>query len=186
MISDGKRYPLVTDFLHPPGYRAVNGTARPTLRDKAHPCTNIRVGSLRWVDKCVSESRPPAQIPSLVARSLGILAMKPTEPDSMSSGRLLNPDEARRLLESRLGLLHARLRLGIEREHEAQAFGQGLNFLHLENLPLMQAIIEIGLRVTGTYLAGPSKRGQGATEAQYCESSKSADCLQWFHYLALE
>jgi hypothetical protein len=32
------------------------------------------------------------------------------------SGRILDPDEARRRLESRLGPLHARLRLGIERE----------------------------------------------------------------------
>ena len=75
--------------------------------------------------------------------------MNPKEADNVTSGRLLDPDEARRRLESRLGPLHARLRLGIEREHEAQAFGQGLNFLHLENLPLMQAMIEIGLRVTG-------------------------------------
>jgi hypothetical protein len=30
------------------------------------------------------------------------------------------------------------MRLGIEREHEAQAFGQGLTFLHIENMPLMQ------------------------------------------------
>jgi hypothetical protein len=42
----------------------------------------------------------------------------------------------------------------MEREHEAQAFGQGLSFLHLENLPLMQAMIEIALRVTGTYWRG--------------------------------
>ena len=72
----------------------------------------------------------------------------------MTSGRLLDPDEARLRLEGRLGPLHARLRLGIEREHEAQAFDQGLSFLHLENLPLMQAMIEIALRVTGTYWRG--------------------------------
>jgi hypothetical protein len=42
----------------------------------------------------------------------------------------------------------------MEREHEAQAFGQGLSFLHLESLPLMQASIEIALRVTGTYWRG--------------------------------
>ena len=78
----------------------------------------------------------------------------------MTSGRLLDPDEARLRLESRLGPLHARLRLGIEREHEAQAFGQGLSFLHLENLPLMQAMIEIALRVTGTYWRGRANAGK--------------------------
>ena len=72
----------------------------------------------------------------------------------MTTRRLLDPDEALRRLETRLGSLHAQLRLGIEREHEAQAFGQGLSFLHLENLPLMQATIEIALRVTGTYWRG--------------------------------
>jgi hypothetical protein len=45
-------------------------------------------------------------------------------------------DVALRRLETRLGSLHAQLLLGME--HEAQAFGQGLSFLHLENLPLMQ------------------------------------------------
>ena len=78
----------------------------------------------------------------------------------MTARRLLDPDEALRRLETRLGPLHAQLRLGMEREHEAQAFGQGLNFLHLENLPLMQAIIEIALRVTGTYWLGSANAGK--------------------------
>ena len=36
-------------------------------------------------------------------------------------------------LEKRLGRLHARLRLGIEADHEAQVFGQGINYFHIEN-----------------------------------------------------
>src|SRR6516225_8079803 len=59
-------------------------------------------------------------------------------------------------LENRLGRVHARLRLGLEREHEAQAFGQGLTLLHLENMPVMQMLIEIILRGTGTYWRGRS------------------------------
>lgn len=78
----------------------------------------------------------------------------------MTSHRLLDPDEAWRRLETRLGRLHARLRLGIEREHEAQAFGQGLTFLHIENMPLMQAMIEAALRVTGTYWRGRANAGK--------------------------
>jgi len=74
--------------------------------------------------------------------------------------RLLNPDEALRRLETRLGSVHAQLRFGMEREHEAQAFGQGLNFLHLENMPAMQAIIEVVLRVTGTYWLGRANAGK--------------------------
>jgi uncharacterized protein len=95
-----------------------------------------------------------------VACSFGIVSNEPNEADNVTSGRLLDPDEARLRLESRLGPLHARLRLGIEREHEAQAFGQGLSFLHLENLPLMQAMIEITLRVTGTYWLGRANAGK--------------------------
>ncbi len=78
----------------------------------------------------------------------------------MTSRRLLDPDEAVRRLESRLGRSHARLRLGIEREHEAQAFGQGLSFMHIENMPLMQATIEVVLRVTGTYWRGRENAGK--------------------------
>ncbi len=80
--------------------------------------------------------------------------------DNVTSRHLLDPNEALHRLGTRLGPLHARLRLGIEREHEAQAFGQGLSFLHLENLPLMQAMIEIVLRVTGTYWRGRANAGK--------------------------
>ena len=78
----------------------------------------------------------------------------------MTTRRPLDRDEALHRLETRLGPLHAQLRLGMEREHEAQAFGQGLGFLHLENLPLMQAMIEIALRMTGIYWRGRANAGK--------------------------
>jgi predicted MPP superfamily phosphohydrolase len=65
-----------------------------------------------------------------------------------------------RRLENRPGRLHARLRLGIEREQEAQAFGQGLTFLHIENMPLLQVAIEGILRLTGTYWRGLANAGK--------------------------
>jgi uncharacterized protein len=71
-----------------------------------------------------------------------------------ATSRLLDPNEVTRRLESRLGRLHARLRLGIEREHEEQAFGQGLTFLYIEKMPLAQVAIEAVLRATGTYWRG--------------------------------
>ena len=43
-------------------------------------------------------------------------------------------------LEKRLGRLHSRLRLGIEADHEAQVFGQGINYFHIENLRLSQLL----------------------------------------------
>ena len=74
----------------------------------------------------------------------------------MTHRELLSAEDVQLRLENRLGRVHARLRLGLEREHEAQAFGQGLTFLHLENMPVMQALIEIILRGTGTYWRGRS------------------------------
>ena len=57
-------------------------------------------------------------------------------------------------LEQRLGRLHARQRLGIEADHEAQCFGQGLNFFHIENWYSVHAVIRTALRVTGLYGRG--------------------------------
>jgi predicted MPP superfamily phosphohydrolase len=56
-----------------------------------------------------------------------------------------------RKLEQRLGPIHARQRLGIETDHEAQVFGQGLIFFHLENASLAPAIIRSALKLTGLY-----------------------------------
>jgi uncharacterized protein len=56
-----------------------------------------------------------------------------------------------RKLEERLGALHARQRLGIETDHEAQIFGQGLTFFHLENWISGRWIIRNVLKATGLY-----------------------------------
>ena len=56
-----------------------------------------------------------------------------------------------RKLEIRLGPLHARQRLGIERDHEAQVFGQGLTFFHLENSSWAEWIIRNVLKATWLY-----------------------------------
>lgn len=57
-------------------------------------------------------------------------------------------------LEKRLGRLHARQRLGIEKDHEAQIFGQGLTFFHPENATLSHALISGLLMLTGLYWRG--------------------------------
>src|SRR5580704_4806984 len=57
-------------------------------------------------------------------------------------------------LERRLGSLHARQRLGIETDHEAQAFGQGLNFFHVENWYSIHSVIRNSLRLVGLYGRG--------------------------------
>jgi predicted MPP superfamily phosphohydrolase len=76
-------------------------------------------------------------------------------------GRLVSThDELLAMLERRLGRLHARQRLGIEKDHETQIFGQGLNFFHIENLPWSQALIGGVLRVSGLYWRGARNAGK--------------------------
>ena len=58
------------------------------------------------------------------------------------------------LLEKRLGRLHARLRLGLEDDHEAQVFGQGINYFHFENLHASQLFIDACLKLSGLYWRG--------------------------------
>ncbi len=65
----------------------------------------------------------------------------------------MDSDERRRL-EERLGRLHARQRLGVEKDHEAQVFGQGLNFFHIENSKLTAFLVEYTLKLTGLYWRG--------------------------------
>ena len=57
-------------------------------------------------------------------------------------------------LERRLGRLHARLRLGIETDHEAQIFGQRINFFHIENWYSIHSVIRTTLKLIGLYLRG--------------------------------
>jgi hypothetical protein len=58
------------------------------------------------------------------------------------------------ILEKRLGRRHARQRLGIEKDHEAQVFGQGITFFHIENLILGHVVIQAVLMATGLYWRG--------------------------------
>lgn len=57
-------------------------------------------------------------------------------------------------LERRLGRLHAKQRLGIEADHEAQIFGQGINFFHIENWYSIHSVIRTTLKLIGLYRRG--------------------------------
>jgi predicted MPP superfamily phosphohydrolase len=56
-------------------------------------------------------------------------------------------------LEQRMGRVHARLRLGIEEDHEA-IFGHGINFFHPENWYSAHAFLRFILKATGLYRIG--------------------------------
>ena len=53
-----------------------------------------------------------------------------------------------RLLEKRLNSAHLNQRLGIEREHEQQVFGQGRSLFHIENWYSIHAVIRGVLKLT--------------------------------------
>jgi predicted MPP superfamily phosphohydrolase len=57
------------------------------------------------------------------------------------------------MLEQRLGRVHARQRLGIEKDHE-DIFGHGINFFHPENWYSIHSVIRIMLKLTGIYWRG--------------------------------
>jgi predicted MPP superfamily phosphohydrolase len=54
-------------------------------------------------------------------------------------------------LEQRLGRLHAKQRLGIEADHEARAFGQGISFFRAENWHHSPWVVTAALKLTGLY-----------------------------------
>jgi len=65
-----------------------------------------------------------------------------------------------RRLEQRLGAVHARQRIGIESDHEAQLFGQGLNFFHIENWYSIHSVIRSVLWLSGLYARGRRNAAQ--------------------------
>src|SRR5437899_477181 len=64
-----------------------------------------------------------------------------------------------RKLKERLGPLHARQRLGIETDHEAQIFGQGLLSFHIVNWYPVHSVIRNALKLTGLYWRGRRNTG---------------------------
>jgi len=57
-------------------------------------------------------------------------------------------------LEQRLGRVHARQRLGIEKDYEQRVFGHGLNFFHIENWYSIHSVIRNSLKLAGLYWRG--------------------------------
>src|SRR5271166_1256534 len=71
-----------------------------------------------------------------------------------------SPEDDFLFLQNRLGRLHAKLRLGIEADHEAQVFGQGINYFHIENFTSFHFVIRTCLRFTGLYWRGRRNAAQ--------------------------
>ena len=76
-------------------------------------------------------------------------------------------NETENKLEQRLGRLYAKQRLGIETAHEAQIFGQGINFFHIENWYSIHSAIRLALKLTGMYRRGLQNAERVQVEHNY-------------------
>jgi len=76
------------------------------------------------------------------------------EPDQAKFDVVTTGKDMVETLERRLGRLHARQRLGIEQDHEAQIFGQGLNFFHIENATFSHTLMRGAFMLSGLYWRG--------------------------------
>src|ERR1700752_4014526 len=88
-------------------------------------------------------------------------------------------------VEKRLGRLHARLRLGIDADHEAQVFGQGINYFHIENLPPSHVAIRLCLKLAGFYGRGQRNAAQIELRRHDVTSSRIPEAFDGFTILQL-
>jgi uncharacterized protein len=98
---------------------------------------------------------------------------------------MMNDADMLLTLERRLGRLHARQRLGIETDHEAQIFGQGLNFFHIENLTLSHSLMRVILMLTGLYWRGASNAAKVELRHNRVTSPDLPEAFEGFTILQL-
>ena len=84
----------------------------------------------------------------------------PMEPSDVSQEEMI----ALAALEPRLGRLHLRQRLGLERDYESHIFRRGTHFLHIENWVSLHALIRGCLRLAG--LNGRAQRNALAIDVR--------------------
>src|SRR5438132_10592367 len=103
---------------------------------------------------------------------------------SGTGDRSVNQDVSE-FLEMRLGRLQAKLRLGIETDHEAQVFGQGINYFHIENLTSSHFVIRACLKLTGLYGRGRRNAAQIEVRQNYIKSAQIPKAFDGYTILQL-
>jgi predicted MPP superfamily phosphohydrolase len=88
-------------------------------------------------------------------------------------------------LDKRLGRLHAKLRLGIETDHEAQVFGQGINYFHIENLTSSHFVIRTCLKLAGLYARGLRNAAKIKVRHNYIRSAQIPQAFDGYTILQL-
>ena len=87
-------------------------------------------------------------------------------------------------LEQRLGgRLYAKQRLGIEKDHEAQIFGQGLTFFHIENWYSIHSVIRTLFKLTGLYWRGRANAARVQVKVNNVPSKKLPPAFNGFTLL---
>src|SRR5262245_17929113 len=94
-------------------------------------------------------------------------------------------EEVSKYLERRLGRTHAKLRLGIEAEHEAQVFGQGITYFHIENLRSSQFVITSLLKLTGLHGRGRRNAMKIQVRRNYVRSAQIPKAFDGYAILHL-
>ncbi|WP_026868970.1 metallophosphoesterase [Inquilinus limosus] len=90
-----------------------------------------------------------------------------------------------RRLELRLGAVHARQRIGIEEDHEARIFGQGLNLVHIENWYSIHSVIRGALWLSGLYARGRRNAAQVRLQTTRIASARVPSSFDGFTILQI-
>jgi uncharacterized protein len=98
---------------------------------------------------------------------------------------VLARDDVADRLEQRLGRVHARLRLGLEADHEARVFGRGIKYFHFENLSWSHAAIRICIKLSGLYGRGHANAAKLRVEYNRIGSTRIPSKFQGFRILQL-
>lgn len=77
------------------------------------------------------------------------------------------------------------MRLGLEKDHEAQVFGQGISYFHIENLFSFHFVIRFCLKVTRLYERGCRNAAQVQVTHNYIRSAKIPKAFDGFTILQL-
>ncbi len=88
-------------------------------------------------------------------------------------------------LEARLGWSHARQRLGVEHDHEAQVIGQGRSLLAIENWAPAHVVIRLALRLSLTWWRGQRNAARVEVRHNTVRSSRLPPAFDGFTILHL-
>ncbi len=105
------------------------------------------------------------------------------------TARAHTPESQDELLEYRLSLrlgpVHARQRLGIEREAEAKVFGKDHDWFHLENLASAPGFIRFCLQAVGLFRRGQNNSRQLTTASNHFQLPNLPAAFEGFRILHL-